>query len=144
MNAKLRDEINKALKIDEGILKDGKWVPMGNTGLSFLVRPATIHNKDFQAKLLQDKNHEIFSKIKSNPESIKTDDELRLKFAKLILGTIILDIEKIGVSKEDLGVMDVEDLSWLMIEYEADFSSLLFYTMNRQNFQIIDEIQAKN
>lgn len=143
MNAKLRQEISKALDLDPEMLKQGKWVPLGNTGLSFLVRPATIHNKDFQAKLLQDENYKLFDKVRADPEAFK-DEALRLKYAEILLGTIILDIKKQGLSKEDLGVFEADDLSWLMLIHETDFSIILNHTTNRKNFQIITDEQAKN
>lgn len=144
MNAKLREEITKALGIDKEIAKQGKWIKLGNTKVSFLVRPATVHNKDFQSKLIENKNYELFDRIKADKNLLKNDKNERLAFADLLLGTIILDIKKEGLSKEDLGTLEIDDLEWFMTEYEEDFSVIINMALNRETFQIVTDAEAKN
>ncbi len=144
MNEKLRQEIKKELTMDPVLTKEGKWVRLGNTKLEFLVRPATAHNKEFQKILLQDENYKIFDTLRANPDALKEEPGLIKKAASIILGTIILDIRKDGVSKEELGSLEVDDLVWIMQDFETDFVSVLMHSMNRKNFTAITDEQEKN
>jgi hypothetical protein len=73
MNNTLRETVKKQLGIDKEAVENGKWIPLGGrTDLEILVRPATVHNKYYQKKLMSDRKYnENFQKIINDQEKAK-------------------------------------------------------------------------
>lgn len=143
MNNLLKKNLQNRLGIDKELLKSGKWIKFGNNGIELLCRPATIHNKDFQRKILENKKVQM-TDILTNPEKAE-DTEVQMAFAECLHETVILDIRVEGLSREETGSIEsAEDIHYLMTEFQEYFRILVIKLINRETFAVIEESDEKN
>lgn len=145
MNEKLRASLKKELAFDKEALDQGKWIPLGgNTDLEICVRPATLHNKDYQRKILSDRKYsEAFKRVESEKDAL-TDPVIKRTFAEVLYKTVIMDVRSKTIPKEEFGDLEVDDLEFMLSEYRSDLDMIMLYCTNRNNFSPIDQEAEKN
>ena len=141
MNEKITGLLKSRLSIDKEAAKNGKWLQLG-PGIELLCRPATIHNMDYQKKVIAHP-HFKFSDIVNNPEKAE-DHETQRQFAEIITGTLILAIRDQTDHEVTEELNNPEDVLELISDYTEYFNLLLLRLANPATFAPITEEQSKN
>lgn len=133
--------LDKAYGVNQKLANEGVWYEVEGSNLKFLVKPSTVHNKDFMKKAFEIDLTKKYGQGWEN--NILFDDELRKDLAKLYFGAVIVDYDFTD-KEEKVEPLIEKDIIDLFLEYPVVMKDITNFAGQFSNFQTVDEAEAKN